>query len=244
MFLGLFSPVRLASMGLVIATSAGLAHVLPASLPSPNHLLGQVEAAVSGEIGSLQGGAKALSALDGLTVKGRAAKTGYSRDKFGPAWADVDGNGCDTRNDILQRDLTSVKLRSGGCVVQTGVLKDPYTGHTISFRRGRKTSLAVQIDHVVALSNAWQTGAGKLSSAVREQLANDPLELLAVDGPTNEAKRDSDAASWLPLHKSFRCAYVARQIAVKVKYHLWVTLAEKKAMSRVLTTCPDQKLPS
>ena len=74
-------------------------------------------------------------------------------------------------------------------------------------------------------------------------MANDPLELLAVDGPTNSAKGDADAASWLPPNKGFRCAYVARQIAVKSKYRLWVTVAEKNSMAAVLATCPVQGLP-
>ena len=128
-------------------------------------------------------------------------------------------------------------------MVATGVLHDPYTGKVINFVRGVGTSTAVQIDHVVALSDAWQKGAQKIPSASRYALYNDPLNLLAVDGPTNESKGDSDAASWLPPNKSFRCSYVARQIAVKRKYGLWVTLAEKTAIAAVLTACPKQALP-
>ncbi len=186
----------------------------------------------------------ALAAVARLTVKGRAPKTGYTRDQFGQAWADVDRNGCDTRNDILRRDLTSFVLKAGtnGCLVLRGTLKDPYTGKTISFVRGVATSTAVQIDHVVALSDAWQKGAQKLSLATRTALANDPLNLLAVDGPTNDAKGDGDAATWLPPNKGYRCAYVARQVAVKTKYHLWTTSAEKDAIVRILTTCPTQTL--
>jgi hypothetical protein len=134
-------------------------------------------------------------------------------------------------------------MRSGeNCIVQSGTLSDPYTGKTIAFVRGVKTSLAVQIDHVVALSNAWVTGAQKLNYSTRVQLANDPLELLAVDGPTNESKSDSDAAAWLP-RVAYRCAYVARQVAVKRKYRLWVTSEERSAMSSVLSACPGFKLP-
>jgi hypothetical protein len=134
-------------------------------------------------------------------------------------------------------------MRSGeACIVQSGTLSDPYTGKFITFVRGVKTSLAVQIDHVVALSNAWSTGAQKLSYTRRVALANDPLELLAVDGPSNQAKSDSDAASWLP-RAAYRCAYVARQIAVKRKYQLWVTDAEKRSMAAVLASCPGFKLP-
>jgi hypothetical protein len=187
----------------------------------------------------------AEAVLNTLSVKGRAPRTGYRRTQFGPAWADVDHNGCDTRNDILNRDLTDRTWRPGtyDCIVTTGILHDPYTGEVIHFTRGRRTSEAVQIDHVVALSDAWQTGAQQLSFSTRESLANDPLNLLAVDGPANQQKSDADAASWLPPNKAYRCNYVARQIAVKKKYRLWVTAAEKDAMKYVLSSCPAQKVP-
>lgn len=191
----------------------------------------------------------AQAQLESLPVTGRAPKTGYDRAEFGQAWSDagtkgvLDGarNGCDTRNDILRRDLTQVTIKPGstGCVVTTGILEDPFTGQQISFERGPR-SRVVQVDHLVSLSNAWQTGAQQLDEQQRLDLANDPLNLLAVDGPQNAAKGDSDAATWLPPTKSFRCEYVARQIAVKARHQLWVTPPEKKAMSRVLTSCPGQ----
>lgn len=182
----------------------------------------------------------AAGVLEALTVKGRAAKTGYKRTQFGNGWATA--NGCDTRNIILNRDLTVVRLNEK-CQVLSGTLSDPYTGKTIAFQRGAGTSDDVQIDHVVALSDAWQKGAQQLTSAERAALANDPLELLAVDGAANQAKGDGDAATWLPPNKAFRCQYVARQIAVKKKYRLWVTAAEKAAMQQVLETCPAQAVP-
>jgi hypothetical protein len=184
----------------------------------------------------------ALAALAKLPVKGRAPKTGYLRSAFSNGWGTF--NGCDTRNIILNRDLTNLKFQSDGCTVLTGTLKDPYTGKVINFVRGVGTSNAVQIDHVVALSDAWQKGAQKISSTERYSLYNDPLNLLAVDGPTNQSKSDSDAASWLPPNKSYRCAYVARQVSVKAKYKLWVTSAEKQAIGDVLSGCPKQKLPT
>lgn len=183
----------------------------------------------------------ASSVLNKLVIKGRAPKTGYSRDLFSNGWGRV--NSCDTRNYILARDLVGVTYTTG-CTVGSGVLHDPYTGKVIHFQRGVVTSLAVQIDHVVALSDAWQKGAQKLTSTARYSLYNDPLNLLAVDGPTNQQKSDSDAASWLPQNKSFRCSYVSRQIAVKFKYHLWVTSAEKGAMQSVLSKCPSQRIPT
>lgn len=188
----------------------------------------------------------ALAAVALLDVRGRAPRTGYDRDEFGPAWKDVDRNGCDTRNDILGRDLVDVGYRASTreCVVAYGTLHDPYSGKDIAFTRGPTTSTAVQIDHVVALSDAWQKGAQKLTEARRTALANDPLNLLAADGPLNQSKGDGDAATWLPPNKAFRCEYVARQVAVKLDYDLWVTKAERDAMVRVLTTCPKLKLPT
>ncbi|KHL12867.1 UNVERIFIED_CONTAM: deoxyribonuclease [Mumia flava] len=195
---------------------------------------------------STPGADTALALLATLPVKGRAPKTGYDRDQFGQAWADVDRNGCDTRNDILRRDLTELVVESGthGCVVLTGRLDGPYTGESIDFVRGAATSSAVQIDHVVALSDAWQKGGQQLRLGARTALANDPLNLLAVDGPTNASKGDGDAATWLPPSKHFRCAYVARQVAVKARYDLWVTRAEHDAIERVLTACPDTVVPT
>ena len=179
--------------------------------------------------------------LDSLSVKGRAAKTGYTRDQFGQRWADVNRNGCDTRNDILQRDLTNILFKPGthNCVVLSGTLIDPYSGTKIDFVRGNVTSMEVQIDHVVALSNAWHTGAFKLTLEKRTAFANDPENLLAVKGSLNSQKGDGDAATWLPPLKSFRCTYVSKQIAVKAKYGLWVTAPEKAAMKSILAKCQN-----
>jgi hypothetical protein len=187
----------------------------------------------------------ATAVLETLAVKGRAPKTGYARAQFGQAWADVDRNGCDTRNDILKRDLTGIIYKAGtrSCVVASGTLLDRYSGETINFIRGNVSSMEVQIDHVVALSNAWQTGAFKLSADERKALANDPMNLFAVKGRLNSQKGDGDAATWLPPLKSFRCSYVAQQIAVKAKYSLWVVAPEKAAMSAILAKCPTQKVP-
>ena len=190
--------------------------------------------------------ASGLSIIEAQVTKGRAAKTGYTRAQFGQTWADVDRNGCDTRNDILKRDLTAevFKEKTRECVVLSGTLIDPFSGETINFVRGNVSSMEVQIDHVVALSNAWQTGAFKLSIKERTAFANDPLNLLAVKGRLNSQKGDGDAATWLPPLKSYRCDYVARQIAVKIKYRLWFTAPEKEAMVRILKSCPEKALPT
>lgn len=181
--------------------------------------------------------------LDALPVKGRAPKTGYSRNQFGDAWSDdasvpYGHNGCDTRNDILRIQLIDTQLKPGtnGCVVLSGVLDDPYTGTTVEFHRGPGTSDDVQIDHVVALSDAWQTGAQQLDEARRRDFANDPLNLQATLGWVNQEKGDSDAASWLPSDSAYRCAYVSRIVDVKTVYQLWVTQSERDAIARVLSS--------
>jgi len=179
-----------------------------------------------------------ISTLNSLEVKGRAPKTGYSRAQF-PHWSDLDRNGCDARNDILKRDLTDVIFKAGtrDCKVISGVLLDPFSNKVLAFTSVKS---AVDIDHLVALSNAWQTGAAYFDRSKRSQIANDPLNLLAVDARLNRQKGDGDAATWLPPHKPFRCEYVSRQVAVKAKYSLWVTAAEKDAITRVLNQCIEQ----
>lgn len=193
--------------------------------------------------------ASALAALAHLPVKGRAPRTGYARSEFGESWTDDNDevwgrNGCDTRDDVLRRDLTEVVMRAGGCKVSTGVLHDPYTGIEMEFVRGPGTSSLVQIDHVVPLANAWQTGAQQWTPRQRQDFANDPLELIAVKGSVNEAKGDGDAATWLPPRAAFRCAYAARMVAIKVRWHLWLTPPERDALARLLRPCGALGLPT
>ena len=182
----------------------------------------------------------ALAALRALEVRGRAPLTGYSREQFGDGWASV--NGCDQRDRILRRDLIAKRFATDGCRVLSGTLRDPYTGRTIFYVRGGASE--VDIDHVVALADAWQKGARRWSANRRVSFANDPLNLLAVGSSINRSKGDGDAATWLPPRKAFRCAYVARQVAVKRRYGLWVTRAERRAIARVLHRCPEQRLPT
>lgn len=184
---------------------------------------------------------RAAAVLETLDVKGRAPRTDYNRGQFSDGWG-ASGN-CDVRNLILRRDLANAVLDEDNCTVLSGTLNDPYTNTTITFIRGQDTSQDVQIDHIVAVADAWQKGAQQLSQEQRYHFYNDPLNLLAVDGPTNVKKSDGDAATWLPPSKPYRCLYVARQIAVKSKYDLWVNAAERDAMRRVLRECPDQVLP-
>ena len=145
------------------------------------------------------------------------------------------------RQRILKRDFGETAKTDQKCNVISGSFYEPYTGTWMSFSSREEIGKKIQIDHIVALSDAWQKGAQYLSSDIRFQIATDPLNLAAVDGPANQQKSDSDAASWLPKNKSFRCQYVARQISVKKKYNLWVTEAEKSAMSNVLGGCSEQR---
>lgn len=186
----------------------------------------------------------ASAVLATLRVRGRAAMTGYDRDLFGQGWVDTDRNGCDTRNDLLAVHLTQVELKPGtnGCVVLSGALADPYTGTDVAFVRG--DGALVDIDHVVALGNRWVSGAHSWPAATRVAFANDPVNLLPVDAGQNRQKGDGDAATWLPADRSYRCAYVARQVAVKSKYALSVTPAERDAIAGILSGCAGEPLPT
>ncbi|MDT0200721.1 DUF1524 domain-containing protein [Nocardioides sp. AE5] len=223
--------------------TAGGAHADASSVDSSNSNGGGAGSSAGKKSDATPDRTSTLAVLSTLAIKGRSAKTGYSRDQFGPAWLDADRNGCDTRNDMLRRDLAQITVKSGtnGCVVLTGVLDDDYTGKRIDHVRGNSK---IDIDHRVALSNAWQTGASQWSLAKRAAFANDPLNLTATDAGANRSKGDGDAATWLPPNKAYRCDYVATQVAVKAKYGLWVTQPEYDAIVRVLTACPGHQLPA
>ena len=182
-------------------------------------------------------GILATSVLEKLEVKGRAPKTGYARTKFYNNWPTVDG--CSLRQRIIKREFGETAVLDG-CNVIAGEFEEPYTGEYKKFNTKEEIAKGIQIDHVVALSDAWQKGAQQLLAEERYALATDPLNLLAVDGPANEQKSDGDAATWLPSNKKFRCQYVARQVSVKYKYRLWVTEAEKTAIIDILARCPNE----
>ncbi|MET8138897.1 HNH endonuclease family protein [Sphaerisporangium sp. NPDC005288] len=192
-----------------------------------------------GTIKSAKDRAAAVAIIEKVPTKGRGPKTGYSRDEFGYAWADnaesipFAHNGCDTRNDVLARDGEKLKYRSGSkCVLTSMTLHDPYTDKTIEW--SKQDAAEVQIDHVMPLSYDWQMGASRWSKSQRVQIANDPLNLLPVDGSTNSSKGDSGPATWLPPSKSIRCSYAVRFAQVALKYDLPVTAPDKDAM---LTQC-------
>lgn len=219
---------------LLLAVLCGV--VIGLVLPKIDHTVGKIT-------GEYEASGQAAEALKRLRVA-KPYRSGYERQVFGYRTTDNDGNGCDVREDVLSRDLQNVRYKyAGSCKVRSGLLHDPYTGLNIHFMRGRKTSALVQIDHVVALQNAWESGAWKWNTAKRLKFGNDMLNLLAVQGKANQEKGSASAAYWLPSNKSFRCDYVARQIAVKYKYGLSVTREEKESMAGILHNCHAQKLP-
>jgi uncharacterized protein DUF1524 len=185
---------------------------------------------------------QARSDAQRLVVTGWEGRTDFARYRFGEAWSDdvnveFGHNGCNTRDDILRRDLADLVVRPGTCFAQSGTLHDPYSGATIAFVRGPDSSDAVQIDHVVSLSDAWYKGAREWDDQRRRDFANDPRNLLAVSGKMNFDKAFRDAASWLPPNVGFRCEFVARQVAVKSAYGLSVSAKEKRAMVAILAGC-------
>lgn len=185
---------------------------------------------------------QARSDAQRLAVTGWEGRTDFARYRFGEAWSDdvtveFGHNGCNTRDDILRRDLADLVVRPGTCFAQSGTLHDPYSGATIAFVRGPETSSTVQIDHVVSLSDAWYKGARDWDDQRRRDFANDPRNLLAVGGKSNFDKAFRDAASWLPPNVAFRCEFIARQVAVKAAYGLSVSAKEKRAMVSVLQNC-------
>lgn len=184
----------------------------------------------------------AIEAIEQLPVKDKEPADDYDRKLFSSSWSSW--RDCNVRQRILNRDIKKAQLAANGCTVISGVLEDPYSGKTIELTNKNAVSRKVQIDHVVALANAWQTGGRYLSADERKALANDDLELIAVSSATNQDKSDGDASEWLPDNRAFRCPYVARQIAVKIKYRLWITDEEKSAMLNVLNSCPNEPLPT
>lgn len=184
----------------------------------------------------------ALEAVSTLTVCQTDSVSGYDRDLFQWNKFDEDGDGCDTRNDILARDLDDI-FKQDKCVVFSGILDDPYTGDRIDFQRGQSTSSKVQIDHIVALSDAWNSGASHWNESKLRAFGNDPYNLAAVDGTANTQKSNSSADEWLPANAAARCLYVATQVGVKEHYALTVTQTEAQKMREVLGSCPTQSIP-
>jgi Protein of unknown function (DUF1524) len=170
----------------------------------------------------------------------------YRRDAFGETWTDDNPapgghNGCDTRNDILDRDLvdkTYVSIKRCPKAVATGTLHDPYTSATVAFVRGAQVGAAVQIDHIVPLALAWDLGARNWTDDMRVRFANDPANLLAVDGPANQDKGDHEPAVWMPPNHAFWCQYAMQFVAVLRGYGLPVDAPSVTVLRDAAATCP------
>ncbi|WP_020105562.1 HNH endonuclease family protein [Nocardia sp. 348MFTsu5.1] len=169
----------------------------------------------------------------------------YDRSAFGAAWTDDtdaggSGNGCDTRNDILDRDLrdkTFAAVDSCARAVATGEFRSPYSGAWITFRRGQGTGAKVQIDHIVPLSFAWDMGARLWNPAVRQRFANDPANLVAVDGDANQDKSDKQPSQWMPANKGFHCQYAAQFVVVMRTYGLYLDAPSVPVLRSALRRC-------
>jgi hypothetical protein len=183
---------------------------------------------------------------DVAQVPARMRSGDYRRDAFGEAWTDDNSapggrNGCDTRNDILDRDLvdkTYVAISRCPTAVATGTLRDPYTSQTIPFVRGAQAGAAVQIEHIVPLAYAWDQGARIWTDEMRVRFANDPANLVAVDGPTNQDKGDAEPALWMPPNAAFHCQYAMQFVAVMKGYSLPIDGPSVAELRRAVATCP------
>ncbi|MFJ5850437.1 HNH endonuclease family protein [Streptomyces sp. NPDC092903] len=227
----------------LLAAGLALADALAASACGPLSASGSTAEGNPAHGPAAAQGGISLVQLDALAVRAQTSLSGYSRDAFGPAWSDagtveLSGNSCLTRQDVLARDLDDVVRAGDGCTILSGVLHDRYTGRTIDFKRGPRTSLAVQIDHIVPLALGWQSGARELPAEQRLNYANDPENLISTGGPTNASKGAKDAAAWMPPSTESHCWYATAQVRVKAKYRLSVTPAEKTALREALASCP------
>lgn len=187
--------------------------------------------------------ADAHQLLAQLDITRRRDVPGYERDLFGDRWADIDGNGCDQRDDVLLRDAvadTVITRVADGCEhdVIAGTWVDPYTGRTLVFTdlKDSAQAQAIQIDHVVPIAEAWRSGAHAWDEDRRVEFANTLDGLLAVDGPTNAAKGDDDPAAWRP-RQDYQCAYATRWITTKHQWDLKVDRPEASALTDMLATC-------
>ncbi|WP_202980881.1 HNH endonuclease family protein [Microbacterium lushaniae] len=223
----------------LVAVFAGIAVCLGLAVVAPLWFADSAPGAAPAPVASSRDVEHARAALTGLeTVSGQSIAR-YYRESFGTAWHDLDRNGCDTRNDVLRRDLHDTVLKDGtnGCKVLAGVLVDPYTGERVEFVSGTDTSVLVQIDHLVPLAWAWRHGAEFWSDQERLAFANDPDNLRATAGAVNQSKGDSGPEEWLPPSEAAHCVYVSDYVAVLDEWDLGVTGEERTALERVLARC-------
>ncbi len=196
------------------------------------------------DVPTVQPGTDVLAGIQVVAV--RIHRYDYRRAAFGDAWTDdndapLGHNGCDTRDDILNRDLTDktfVAITRCPDAVATGTLHDPYTNATIAFQRGAKVGESVQIDHLIPLALAWDLGAYDWPLPERVRFANDPANLLAVGGQANDDKGDSQPALWMPPNAAFHCQYAMQFIAVLRGYQLPVDAPSVPVLQQAAATCP------
>ena len=225
-----------------LAIAATLAVVVAYQVTSTSHQ--RSEFIAEADIPTVGPGVDVLAGIAEIPARVRIGD--YRRDAFGESWTDDTSapgghNGCDTRNDILDRDLiekTYVPISRCPTAVATGTLRDPYTSATIAFMRGNQIGASVQIDHIVPLALAWDLGARDWPDDLRERFANDPANLLAVDGPTNQDKGDKQPAIWMPPNAAFHCQYAMQFIEVLRGYRLPVDSASAPVLRRAAETCP------
>jgi hypothetical protein len=177
--------------------------------------------------------------LELVPIEDHGLAMGYERKLFGQAWQDRDWNGCDTRNDVLARDLVEVVFKPGthNCVVLAGILNDPYTGTVIHFQRGNDTSTSVQIDHVVPLAYAWAHGADLWTSTERLDFANAQNNLVAVSGEANQSKQALGPGEWLPPNEAAWCDYAARFIDTVTIWRLSISSTDKDGLAKAVNSC-------
>ncbi|MDX2992579.1 HNH endonuclease family protein [Streptomyces scabiei] len=173
--------------------------------------------------------ATARSYLATLTVA-TEDRTGYDRDLFNH-WITISGT-CNTRETVLKRDGTNV-VTSSACAATSGSWYSPYDGATWT------AASDLDIDHLVPLAEAWDSGADGWTSAQRQNFANDLTrpQLIAVTDNVNQAKSDQDPAEWMPSRTAYRCTYVRAWVQVKYYYDLSVDSAEKSALTSYLASC-------
>ena len=214
--------VRTAAALLILATATGCE-------PLADQGSAASGASTSDSSSGNKGSGDAPALLDKLTVAKAGSMAGYSREKF-PHWKSTGAN-CDVRDSVLKRDGTKVKM--SGCNVVAGTWKSLYDGQVID------SPTKIDIDHMVPLANAWRSGAAKWTTAQREDFANDldDPQLVAVSASSNRSKGDQDPSTWKPTETSAWCVYAKDWIAVKTRWQLTVTTAEKSALTDMLEKC-------
>ncbi|MCB0932771.1 MAG: HNH endonuclease [Mycobacterium sp.] len=223
-----------------LAGMAGVAVIVAAQVVSAQHS----DRSSSSRAPAVRPGSDVLAGT--VVVDARVRGSDYRRDAFGRAWDDDNDapggrNGCDTRDEILARDLsdtTYVSTKRCPRAVRSGTLRDPYTNATVAFLRGDRVGAAVQIDHIVPLAFAWDMGARDWAPELRKRFANDPANLIAVAGSANQDKGDLPPGEWMPPNRAFWCQYSTQFIEVVRGYQLAVDAASAGRLRDAIRTCP------